>query len=129
MLSRPNHISYPMLISRILAFLNLDIADEHHDKPKTKQFINKARLKSCTIKFQEGLWVKQQVPGRAPVRELGVGIGGDGDAEDEEKEEDEGYQFEMRPNVARESSSGGGRPTLDSLQARMDLDQANINYI
>ncbi|GAV59935.1 hypothetical protein CFOL_v3_03466, partial [Cephalotus follicularis] len=58
MLSRPNHIAYPMLISRILASLNLDIADEHHDKPKTKQLINKARLKSCNIKFEEGLCVK-----------------------------------------------------------------------
>ncbi|GAV87034.1 hypothetical protein CFOL_v3_30460 [Cephalotus follicularis] len=58
MLSRPNHIPYPMLISRILASLNLDIADEHHVKPKTKQIINKAGLKSCNIKFEEGLWVK-----------------------------------------------------------------------
>ncbi|GAV91494.1 hypothetical protein CFOL_v3_34889 [Cephalotus follicularis] len=86
MLSRPNHIPYPMLISRILVSLNLDIANEHHDKPKTKKLINKSRLKSCNIKFEEGLWVKQQVAGKAPVRELGVIIGGDGDAEDEEEE-------------------------------------------
>ncbi|GAV84825.1 hypothetical protein CFOL_v3_28267, partial [Cephalotus follicularis] len=84
MLYRPNNIPYPMLISRILAYLNLDIADEHHDKPKNKQLINKAGLKSCNIKFEEGLWVKQQVAGRAPVREPGVRIGGDGDVEEEE---------------------------------------------
>ncbi|GAV72599.1 hypothetical protein CFOL_v3_16087 [Cephalotus follicularis] len=105
MLSRPNHIPYSMLISRILASLNLDITDEHHDKPKTKQLINKAGLKSYNIKFEDGLWVKQQVAGRAPVREPGVRIGGDADVEDEEEEEDEGHQFEMRPNVDRESSS------------------------
>ncbi|GAV70390.1 hypothetical protein CFOL_v3_13888 [Cephalotus follicularis] len=49
MLSRPNHIPYPMLISRILASLNIDLEDEHHVKPKTKQLINKAGLKSCNI--------------------------------------------------------------------------------
>ncbi|GAV71694.1 hypothetical protein CFOL_v3_15184, partial [Cephalotus follicularis] len=124
MLSRPNHIPYPMLISSILTSLNLDITDEHNDKPKTKQLINKAGLKSCNIKFENGLWVKQQVGGRAPVREPGVGIGGD----DVEEEDDEN-QFKMRPNVAGGSSSGGSRPTLDSLQARMYLAQANIDYI
>ncbi|GAV59536.1 hypothetical protein CFOL_v3_03067 [Cephalotus follicularis] len=113
MLSRPNHIPYPMLISRILASLNLDTTDEHNDKPKTKQLINKARLKSCNIKFEDGLWVKQQVGGRAPVREPGVGIGGD-DAKEEE-EDDDGNQFEMKPNVAGGSNSGGSRPALDSL--------------
>ncbi|GAV81864.1 hypothetical protein CFOL_v3_25317 [Cephalotus follicularis] len=128
MLSRPNHIPYPMLISRILASLNLDIADEQHVKPKTKQLINKVGLKSCNIKFEEGLWVKQPVTGKAFVREPGVRIGDDGDAE-EEKEEDEGHDFEMRPNVAGGRSSGGGRPTMDSLQARMDMAQANIDYI
>ncbi|GAV84521.1 hypothetical protein CFOL_v3_27965 [Cephalotus follicularis] len=120
MLSRPNHISYPMLISRILASLNIDISDDEHDvKPNPKQLINKSGLKSYNIKFEEGLWVKQQVAGRAPVREPGVRVGGDGEAE-EEKDEDDGHQFEVRPNVG-ESSSGGSRPTLDSLQARMDL--------
>ncbi|GAV59454.1 hypothetical protein CFOL_v3_02985 [Cephalotus follicularis] len=52
MLSRPNHIPYPILISRILASLNLDIADKHHVKPKTKQLINKAGLKICNINFE-----------------------------------------------------------------------------
>ncbi|GAV92239.1 hypothetical protein CFOL_v3_35620 [Cephalotus follicularis] len=126
MLSRPNHIPYPMLISRNLASLNLDITDEHHDKPKTKQLINKVGLKSCNIKFEEGLWVKQQVAERALVREPGVRICRDGDGEEED---DEGHQFEMRPNVARESSSEGSIPTLDTLQARMDLVQAHIDYI
>ncbi|GAV89063.1 hypothetical protein CFOL_v3_32483, partial [Cephalotus follicularis] len=128
MLSRPNHIPYHMLISRILASLNIDIADEHHVKPQTKQFINKAGLKSCNIKFEEGLWVEQQVARRAPVRELGVRIGGDGDVVEEE-EDDERHQFEMRLKIAGESSSGGSRSTLDSLQARMNLDQANIDHI
>ncbi|GAV76760.1 hypothetical protein CFOL_v3_20233, partial [Cephalotus follicularis] len=62
-LSRPNHIPYPMLISRILASLNLGIENEHNVKPKTKQIINKDGLKSCNIKFEDGLWVKQQVGG------------------------------------------------------------------
>ncbi|GAV86499.1 hypothetical protein CFOL_v3_29929 [Cephalotus follicularis] len=110
MLSRPNHIPYPMLISRILASLNIDISDnEHNVKPNPKQLINKAGLKSCNIKFEEGLWVKQQVTGRAPVREPGVRVGAE-----EEEDEDDGHQFEVRPNVG-ESSSGGSRPTLDSL--------------
>ncbi|GAV89366.1 hypothetical protein CFOL_v3_32783 [Cephalotus follicularis] len=100
MLSTPNHISYHMLISRILASLNLDLEDEHHVKPKTKQLINKVRLKSCNIKFEDGLWVKQQVVGRAPVREPGIRVGGDGGTEEEE-DDDDGQQFEMRPNVVR----------------------------
>ncbi|GAV88156.1 hypothetical protein CFOL_v3_31579 [Cephalotus follicularis] len=54
-LSRPNHIPYPMLIRRILASLNLGIEDEHNVKSKTKQLINKVRLKSCNIKFENGL--------------------------------------------------------------------------
>ncbi|GAV90792.1 hypothetical protein CFOL_v3_34196 [Cephalotus follicularis] len=67
MLSRLNHIPYPMLISRILASLNIDISDDEHNvKPNPKQLINKAGLKSYNIKFEEGLWVKQQVAGRAP---------------------------------------------------------------
>ncbi|GAV62937.1 hypothetical protein CFOL_v3_06459 [Cephalotus follicularis] len=54
MLSRPNHIPYPMLISRILAFLNIDISDDEHNiKPNPKQLINKTGLKSCNIKFEE----------------------------------------------------------------------------
>ncbi|GAV57844.1 hypothetical protein CFOL_v3_01380, partial [Cephalotus follicularis] len=48
MLSRPNHIPYPMLISRILTSLNLDIPDddEHKVKPSHKQLINKAGLRN-----------------------------------------------------------------------------------
>ncbi|GAV64077.1 hypothetical protein CFOL_v3_07595 [Cephalotus follicularis] len=128
MLSRPNHIPYPMLISRILASLNLGLEDEHHVKPKTKQLINKVGLKSCNIKFEDGVWVKQQAVGRAPVREPGIRVGGDGD-EEEEKDDDDRQQFEMRPNVVRGSTSGGSGATLDSLQARMDLAQDNIDYI
>ncbi|GAV66703.1 hypothetical protein CFOL_v3_10213, partial [Cephalotus follicularis] len=128
MLSRPNHIPYPMLISRILASLNIDISDDEHNvKPNPKQLINKAGLKSCNIKFEEGLWVKQQVAGRAPMREPGGRVGGD-DGSEEDDDEDDGHQFEVRTNVG-ESSSGGSRPTLDSLQAMMDLAQANIDYI
>ncbi|GAV68185.1 hypothetical protein CFOL_v3_11688 [Cephalotus follicularis] len=60
MLSRPHHIPYPMLISRILASLNLDISDDKHKvKPNHKQVINKAGLRSCNIKLQDGAWVKQ----------------------------------------------------------------------
>ncbi|GAV67221.1 hypothetical protein CFOL_v3_10729, partial [Cephalotus follicularis] len=128
MLSKPNHIPYPMLISRILASLNLDLEDEHHVKPKPKQLINKVGLKSCNIKFEDGLWIKQQTVGRAPVRESDIRVGGDGDAEEEE-DDDEGQTFEIRPNVTRGSSSGGNGATLELLQARMDLAQANIEYI
>ncbi|GAV65058.1 hypothetical protein CFOL_v3_08573 [Cephalotus follicularis] len=96
-LSRPNHLPYPMLISRILASLNLGIEDEHNVKPKTKKLINKDGLKSCNIKFEDGLWVKQQAVGRAPLREPGIGVGGD-NAEEEEEEDDED-RFEIRPNV------------------------------
>ncbi|GAV83839.1 hypothetical protein CFOL_v3_27284 [Cephalotus follicularis] len=71
MLSRPNHIPYPMLISRILASLNLDIPDDEHKvKPNHKQLINKAGLRSGNIKLKDGVWVKQLVGGREPVREL-----------------------------------------------------------
>ncbi|GAV65914.1 hypothetical protein CFOL_v3_09426, partial [Cephalotus follicularis] len=55
-LSRPNHLPYLMLISRILSSLNLDIKDEYNVKPKTKQLINKASFRSCNIKFEDGLW-------------------------------------------------------------------------
>ncbi|GAV71148.1 hypothetical protein CFOL_v3_14642 [Cephalotus follicularis] len=120
-----NHIPYPMLISRIIASLNLGIDDEHNVKPKTKQLINKAGLKSCNIKFEDGLWVKQQAVGRAPVREPCIRVGGNGDAE----EDDDGQQIEMRPNVARGSSSRGSGATLESVQERADLAQANIEYI
>ncbi|GAV58517.1 hypothetical protein CFOL_v3_02050 [Cephalotus follicularis] len=112
-LSRPNHLPYPMLISRIIASLNLGIEDEHNVKPKTKKLINKAGFKSCNIKFEDGLWVKQQAVGRAPVREPGVGVGGDNAKEEEE--EDDGDRFEMRPNVGG-SSSGGSRPTWSHVK-------------
>ncbi|GAV86925.1 hypothetical protein CFOL_v3_30351 [Cephalotus follicularis] len=47
MLSRPNHIPYPMLISRILASLNLEIPDNKHTiKPSHKQLINKVGLRN-----------------------------------------------------------------------------------
>ncbi|GAV80159.1 hypothetical protein CFOL_v3_23620, partial [Cephalotus follicularis] len=126
MLSRPHHIPYPMLISRILASLNLDISDDEHKvKPNHKQLINKAGLRSCNIKLEDGVWVKQLAGGRAPVRELGVRAGVDGD--EEEEEEDDAQQFEMRPNVGA-SSSSGSRPTLESLQVGMDLAQVDIEY-
>ncbi|GAV65429.1 hypothetical protein CFOL_v3_08944, partial [Cephalotus follicularis] len=122
-LPSPNHIPYPMLISRILASLNLDISDDEHKvKPSHKQLINKVGLRSCNIKFEDGVWVKQLVGGREPVREPAMRTGVDGD---EEEEEDDAQQFEMRPNVGA-SSSSGSRPILESLQARMDLAQADI---
>ncbi|GAV58009.1 hypothetical protein CFOL_v3_01545 [Cephalotus follicularis] len=56
MLSGPHHIPYPMLISRILASLNLDISDDLHKvKPNHNQLINKARLRSCNIKLEDGV--------------------------------------------------------------------------
>ncbi|GAV59907.1 hypothetical protein CFOL_v3_03438, partial [Cephalotus follicularis] len=126
MLSRLNHIPYPMLISRILASLNLDIPnDEHKVKPSHKQLINKAGLRNCNIKFEGGVWVKQVVGGREPAREPPMRAGGD---VDEEEEEDDAQQFEVRANVGA-SSSSGSRPTLESLQARMDLAQADIEYL
>ncbi|GAV89991.1 hypothetical protein CFOL_v3_33401 [Cephalotus follicularis] len=126
MLSRPKHIPYPMLISRILASLNLDIPnDKHKVKPSHKQLINKAGLRNCNIKFEDGVWVKQVVGGREPVREPPMRAGGD---VDEEEEEDDAQQFEVRANVGA-SSSSGSRPTLESLQARMDLAQVDIEYL
>ncbi|GAV74129.1 hypothetical protein CFOL_v3_17610 [Cephalotus follicularis] len=127
MLSRPHHIPYPMLISKILASLDLDISDDEHKvKPNHKQFINKAGLRSCNIKLEDGVLVKQLARSRAPVREPGVRAGVDGD--EVEEEEDIAQQFEMRPNVGA-SSSSGSRPTLESLQVRMDLAQADIEYL
>ncbi|GAV66642.1 hypothetical protein CFOL_v3_10152 [Cephalotus follicularis] len=126
MLSRPNHIPYPMLISRILASLNLDIPDDEHKvKPSHKQLINKAGLRSYNIKFEDGVWVKQVVGGREPAREPPMRAEGD---VDEEEEEDDAQQFEIRTNIGA-SSSSGSRPTLESLQARMDLAQADIEYL
>ncbi|GAV67548.1 hypothetical protein CFOL_v3_11053 [Cephalotus follicularis] len=117
MLSRPNHIPYPMLLSRIFASLNLDIPDDELSvKPSHKQLINRAGLRNCNIRFENGLWVKLQGGGREQVGEqANVRAGG----EDEEDEDDDGQQFEMRPNVGTTGSSSS-RPTLESLQARMD---------
>ncbi|GAV89756.1 hypothetical protein CFOL_v3_33169 [Cephalotus follicularis] len=125
MLSRPSHIPYPMLLSRIFASLNLDIPDDELSvKPSHKQLINRVGLRICNIRFENGLWVKLQGGGREQVREqANVRAGG----EDEEDEDDDGQQFEMRPNVGTSSSSS--RPTLESLQARMDLAQADIDYL
>ncbi|GAV62714.1 hypothetical protein CFOL_v3_06237 [Cephalotus follicularis] len=109
MLSRPNQIPYPMLISRILASVNLDIPDDEHKvKPSHKQLINKVGLRNCNIKFEDGVWVKQVVGGREPAREPAMRVGGD---VDEEEEEDDAQQFEVRANVGA-SSSSGSRPTL-----------------
>ncbi|GAV56607.1 hypothetical protein CFOL_v3_00149 [Cephalotus follicularis] len=123
MLSRPNHIPYQMLISRILASLNLDIPDDEHKvKPSHKQLINKVGLRNCNIKFEDGVWVKQVFGGIEPARDPPMRAGGD---VDEEEEEDDAQQFEVRENVGASSS----RPTLESLQARMDLAQADIEYL
>ncbi|GAV77902.1 hypothetical protein CFOL_v3_21370 [Cephalotus follicularis] len=126
MLSRPNHIPYPMILSRIFASLNLDIPDDElRVKPSHKQLINRAGLRNCNIIFENGLWVKLHDVGREKAREqANVRAGG----EDEEYEDDDGQQFEMRPNV-RTSSSNSSRPTLETLQARMDLAQADIDYL
>ncbi|GAV69266.1 hypothetical protein CFOL_v3_12767, partial [Cephalotus follicularis] len=127
MLSRLYRIPYPMLISRILAFLNVDISDDEQKvKPNHKQQINKAGLRSCNIKLEDGVWVKQLAGGREPVREPAVRARVDGD--EEEEDADDAQQFEMGPNVGA-SNSSGSRPTLESLQARMNLAQADIEYI
>ncbi|GAV57697.1 hypothetical protein CFOL_v3_01234 [Cephalotus follicularis] len=94
-LSRPNHLPYPMLLSRILATLDIDLSDEHNVKPKSKQLINKAGLRSCNIKFEDDQWVKIQAVGRAPVRALDVDFGGD---VGEEEEDDDIDRFEVRPS-------------------------------
>ncbi|GAV73109.1 hypothetical protein CFOL_v3_16596 [Cephalotus follicularis] len=122
MLSRPNHIPYPMLLRRIFESLNLDILDDEHNvKPSHKKLINKAGVRNCNIRFEDGLWVKLQAGGREQGREqANMRAGG-------EDEDDDGQEFEMRPNVRTSSSSS--RPTLESLQARMDLSQADIDYL
>ncbi|GAV57508.1 hypothetical protein CFOL_v3_01045 [Cephalotus follicularis] len=125
MLSRPNHVPYPMLLSRIFESLNLDIPDdEQYVKPSHKQLINKAGLRICNIRFEDGVWVKLQGGGREQAREQANVRAGD----DENDDEDDGQQFEMRPSVGT-SSSSSTRPTLESLQARMDLAQADIEYL
>ncbi|GAV58123.1 hypothetical protein CFOL_v3_01657 [Cephalotus follicularis] len=129
LLSRPNHTPYPMLLSRIieavLASLNIDIPDDELSvKPSHKQLVNKAGLRLCNIVFEDGEWVKIQGRGREQVREQANVRAGD----DEDDDEDDPQQFEVRPS-AGQSSSSSSRPTLDSLLARMDLAQADIEYL
>ncbi|GAV90408.1 hypothetical protein CFOL_v3_33817 [Cephalotus follicularis] len=129
LLSRPNHTPYPMLLSRIvtvvLASLNIDIPDDEQSvKPSHKQLVNKAGLRLCNLVSEDGEWVKIQGRGREQVREQApVGAG-----DDDDDDEDDPQQFEMRPSVGT-SSSSSNRPTLESLQARMDLAQADIEFI
>ncbi|GAV59145.1 hypothetical protein CFOL_v3_02676 [Cephalotus follicularis] len=129
LLSRPNHTPYPMLLTRIimvvLASLNIDIPDDEQSiKPTHKQLVNKAGLRLCNIVFEEGEWVKMQGRGReARKDQANVRVG-----DDEDDDEDDPQQFEMRPNVGP-SSSSSSRPTMESLQARMDLAQADIEFL
>ncbi|GAV60772.1 hypothetical protein CFOL_v3_04301 [Cephalotus follicularis] len=60
LLSRPNHTPYPMLLSRIFMFvfasLNIDIPDDEQCvKPSHKQLVNKAALRLCNIRFEDGV--------------------------------------------------------------------------
>ncbi|GAV75094.1 hypothetical protein CFOL_v3_18573 [Cephalotus follicularis] len=127
-LSRPTHLPYPMLLSRILATLDIDLGDEHNVKPKSKQLINKAGLRSCNIKFKDGLWVKIPTAGRAPVRAPDVDVGGD--VGEEEEDDDDGDRFEVRPSGSGSGSgSGSSRPTMESLQAKMDCIQGRVDQI
>ncbi|GAV58825.1 hypothetical protein CFOL_v3_02358 [Cephalotus follicularis] len=117
-----------MLLSRIimvvLASLNIDILDDEQSvKPSHKQLLNKAGLKLCNIRFEDGVWVKLQGRGREQMREQVNVRAGD----DEDDDEDDTQQFKVRPSVGTSSSSS--RPTLESLQARMDLAQADIEYL
>ncbi|GAV79891.1 hypothetical protein CFOL_v3_23354 [Cephalotus follicularis] len=123
LLSRPNHTPYPILLSRIFESLNVDILDdEQYVKPSHKQLVNKAGLRVCNIVFEDGEWVKLQGRGREQVREQA-----NVRAEDEEEDdEDDPQQFEVSPSVGASSSS---RPTLVTLQARMDLSQADIEFL
>ncbi|GAV70161.1 hypothetical protein CFOL_v3_13659 [Cephalotus follicularis] len=128
LLSRSNHTPYPMLLSRIimvvLASLNIDIPDDEQCvKPSHKQLVNKAGLRLCNIRFEDGVWVKLQGGGREQIREQAHVRAGD----DDDYDEDDTHQFEVRPSVGTSSSSS--RPTLESLQARMDLSQADIEYL
>ncbi|GAV71909.1 hypothetical protein CFOL_v3_15398 [Cephalotus follicularis] len=124
LLSRPNHTPYPMLLSRIFESLNLNIPDdEQYVKPSHKQLVNKAGLRLCNIRFEDGVWVKLQGGGREQMREqANVRVG-----DDEDDDEDDAQQFEMRPSVG--TSSSNSRSTLESLQVRMDLAQADIEYL
>ncbi|GAV80775.1 hypothetical protein CFOL_v3_24235 [Cephalotus follicularis] len=128
LLSRPNHTPYPMLLNRIISFvltsLNIEIPDDEQNiKPSHKQLVNKAGLRHCNIVFEDGEWVKLQGRGREQAREqVDVRVG-----DDDDDDEDDLQQFEMRPSVGPSSSSS--RPTLESLLARMDLAQADIEFI
>ncbi|GAV60763.1 hypothetical protein CFOL_v3_04292 [Cephalotus follicularis] len=127
-LSRPNHLPYPMLLSRILVTLDIDLSDEHNVKPKSKQLVNKAGLRSRNIKFEDGQWVKIQAAGRAPVRAADVDVGGD--VGDEEEEDDDGDRFEVRPSGSGSGrGSGSSRPTMESLQAKMEYIQGRVDQI
>ncbi|GAV73882.1 hypothetical protein CFOL_v3_17365 [Cephalotus follicularis] len=126
-LSRPNHLPYPMLLIRILATLDIDLSDEHNVKPKSKQLINKAGLRSCNIKFEDDQWVKIQVVGRAPVWAPDVDVGED---VGEEEEDDDVDRFEVRPSGSGSGSgSGSSRPTMESLQAKMEYIQGRLDQI
>ncbi|GAV79238.1 hypothetical protein CFOL_v3_22703 [Cephalotus follicularis] len=130
LLSRPNHTPYPMLLSRIILFvlasLNIEIPDDEQSiKPSHKQLVNKSGLRQCGIVFEEGEWVKMQGRGREQAREQVPVRAGD---DDDDEEEDDPQQYEVRPS-AGPSSSSSSRPTLDSLLARMDLAQADIEYL
>ncbi|GAV62792.1 hypothetical protein CFOL_v3_06315 [Cephalotus follicularis] len=114
LLSRPNHTPYPMLLSRIimvvLASLNIDIPDDEQCvKPSHKQLVNKAGLRLCNLRFEDGEWVKLQGRGREQMREqVNVRV-----RDDEDDDEDDTQQFEVHPSVG--SSSSSSRPTLESL--------------
>ncbi|GAV75145.1 hypothetical protein CFOL_v3_18624 [Cephalotus follicularis] len=128
LLSRPNHTPYPMLLSRIistvLASFNIDILDDEQSvKPSHKHLVNKAGLRHCGIVFDGCEWVKMHGRGREQAREPEPVRGGD----DDEEEEDDPQQYEMRPSAGVSSSSS--RPTLDSLMARMDISQADMEFI
>ncbi|GAV59430.1 hypothetical protein CFOL_v3_02961 [Cephalotus follicularis] len=128
LLSRPNHTPYPMILNRIimvvLASLNIDIPDDEQSvKPSHKQLVNKAGLRLCNIIFEDGEWVKLQGRGREQMREqANVRVG-----DDEDDDEDDPQQFEVRSSIGTSSSSS--RPTLESLQARTDLAQADIEFL
>ncbi|GAV89320.1 hypothetical protein CFOL_v3_32738 [Cephalotus follicularis] len=115
LLSRSNLTPYPMLLSRIimvvLALLNIDIPDDEQCvKPSHKQLVNKAGLRLCNLRFEDGEWVKLQGRGREQMREqANVRVG-----DDEDDDEDDPQQFEVRLSVGTSSSS---KPTLESLQA------------
>ncbi|GAV67291.1 hypothetical protein CFOL_v3_10797 [Cephalotus follicularis] len=128
LLSRPNHTPYPMLLSRIistvLASFNIDIPDDEQSvKPSHKHLVNKAGLRQLNLEFEEGEWVKVRGRGREQARKPEPVRAGD----DDDEEEDDPQQYEMRPSAGAGSSSS--RPTLDSLMARMDLAQADIEFI